>query len=88
MFGVPLKKWQKSTKNQRQLYKSLSNNNVNSPPIKLNQVSNINPSIEDIKAGKVRNAWFMGPDADKNWNEAKEILKINHQEWLRKKGRI
>ena len=47
--------------------------------------SNVNPPKEHWD--KVKNPWFIGPDADKNWNEAKEILKINHQEWLRKKGR-
>ena len=48
--------------------------------------SNINPPKEHWD--KVKNPWFIGPDADKNWNEAKEILKINHQEWLRNRGRI
>ena len=47
--------------------------------------SNVNPPREHWD--KVKNPWFIGPDADKNWNEAKEILKINHEEWLRKNRR-
>lgn len=87
MFGVPIKQWQTATKNERQLYKRLSNNKVNSPAITLNKVSNINPSIKDIKAGNVRNAWFTNI-SDEDWDAQLEILKQNHQEWLRKKGRI
>ena len=48
--------------------------------------SNINPPREHWD--KVKNPWFMGPNADDDWNEAKKILKINHEEWLRKRGRI
>ena len=90
MFGVPLKEWQSATKNERQLYKRLSNNRVNSPAITLNKVSNINPSIKDIKAGNVRNAWFTGrgEEADEKWEQALDVLRHNHEEWLREKGRI
>ena len=49
------------------------------------QISNVNPPKKHWN--KVKNPWFIGPDADKNWNEAKEILKINHEEWLRKNRR-
>ena len=87
MFGVPIKQWQTATKNERQLYKRLSNNQSNATKLRLNTASNINPSKEDIKAGKIRSAFFTNI-SDEDWNYQKELLKINHQEWLRKRGRI
>ena len=87
MFGVPIKQWQTATKNERQLYKRLSNNQSNATKLRLNTASNINPSKEDIKAGKIKSAFFTNI-SDEDWNYQKELLKINHQEWLRKRGRI
>lgn len=87
MFGVPIKKWQSATKNERQLYKRLSNNQSNASALRLNTASNVNPSKEDIKSGKIRSAFFTNI-SDEDWNYQKELLKINHQEWLRKRGRI
>ena len=78
-------------KNQLKVDTDETKTKIKLTPHKINQEkkkwsgSNVNPPKEHWD--KVKNPWFIGPDADKNWNEAKEILKINHQEWLRKKGR-
>ena len=87
MFGVPIKQWQTATKNERQLYRRLSNNQSNASALRLNTASNVNPSKQDIKSGKIRSAFFTNI-SDEDWNYQKELLKINHQEWLRKRGRI
>lgn len=75
-FGDPSKKNYKPNLNQ---FKLTSNKKEEW------KGSNVNPPREHWD--KVKNPWFIGPDADKNWNEAKEILKINHEEWLRKNRR-
>ena len=50
--------------------------------------SNINPPKEHWD--EVKNPWFTGrgKEAEETWNEALEVLKTNHEAWLRKNRRI
>jgi len=84
-------------KNQLKVDTDETKTKVKLTPNKINQPkeekkkwsgSNINPPREHWD--KVKNPWFTGrgKEADETWNEAKNLLKIKHQAWLREKGRI
>ena len=79
MFGVPIKEWQGMTKNERNYHKRASNNRANAPAY---QPKNNQWSGENSEWSGSRGLW-TGSEVE--WNQAKEILRQNHEEYLRKK---